>query len=146
MKPTSELVAVGWLTLALPGVGVGTTLPAADDAMRANGYVRTSVVGGNPDMDVARRAPVVVVECWAPPAVGSHLPPWNRAAHLAERVLAATYDPALVNRSIDLSGLGDYAPARVLSVIALGEPRRVDGDPNSWARHELDLHLYWTTA
>lgn len=143
LRPTSELVAVGWLTLALPAVGVGTRLPAADAAMRQNGFVRVAVVGGTPDVYAPRRVPVVVAECWVPPADGSHLPPWNRAGEVAEQVLAATFDPSLANRTVDLSGVGDYAPARVLTVTALQEPRRVDGDPNFWARHELDLSVAW---
>lgn len=146
LRPTSELVAVGWLTRALPGVGVGTRLPAADDAMRAKGYVRTGVVGGSADVDVPRRVPVVVAECWVPPTAGSHLPPWNRAGELAELVLAATYDRALMGVTVDLSGVGSYASARVLTVVALGEPRRVPSDPNNWARQELDLALTWTTT
>ena len=146
LRPTSELVAVGWLTLALPGVGVGTRLPAADDAMRASGFVRASVVGGAPDVYVPRRAPVVVAECWVPPADGSHLPPLNRAGELAEAVAAASFDRSLMGVTVDLSGIGTYAPARVMSVIPLGEPRRVEGDPNFWARHELDLHVFWIPA
>lgn len=114
--------------------------------MRANGYVRTSVVGGSPERYVPLRSPVVVAECWVPPADGSHLPPWNRAGELAESVLAATYDRSLAPLLVDLSSVGNYAPARVLTVVALGEPRRVDGDPNNWARHELDLQLTWTTT
>ena len=144
LRPTSELVAVGWVGLALPGVGVGTRLPAPDDAMRANGFVRCAVVGGHPAIDLPVRSPVIVAECWVPPADGSHLPPWNQAGELAEQLVAATFDRALAGVAVDLSAVGSYAAARVLTVIALGEPRRVDGDPNNWARHELDLQFTWT--
>jgi len=146
LRPTSELVGVGWLTLALPGVGVGTRLPAADDAMRAAGFVRVSIGGGQPDVYTPRRVPVIVAECWVPPAEGSYLPPWNHAGQLAERITAATFDRSLMGVTVDLSSVGDYAPARVLTVVALGEPRRVDGDPNNWARQELDLSLTWLPA
>lgn len=150
LRPTSELVAVGWLAAALPGVGVGTRLPAADASMRSNGFVRVSNSGGTPDIYTPRRAPVVIAECWVPPADGSHLPPWQRAGKLAQAVLDATQDPALQNLTVDVTGLRldgvvlpGYAPARVMSVIARGEPHRVDGDPNFWARQELPLELAW---
>jgi hypothetical protein len=153
LRPTSELVGVGWLTLALPGVGIGTSLPAADDAMRAAGFVRVAVVGGHPDVYTPRRGPVVVAECWVPPANGSHLPPWQRAGHLAQTLVDATQDRALEDVVIDVTGLPldgvllpGYAPARVMTVIALGEPRRVEGDPNYWARSELDLSFAWLPA
>lgn len=150
LRPTSELVAVGWLTRAAPGVGVGTHLPAADDAMRVDGFIRTAVVGGTPDATTPRRAPVIVVECWVPPADGSHLPPWLRAGKLVQTLVDATQDRSLQNVTVDVTGLvldgvtlPGYAPARVLTVIAHGEPRRIEDDPNYWARQEIDLELAW---
>lgn len=144
LRPTSELVAVGWIGLALPTVGVGTRLPAADDAMRANGFVRVDVVGGNVDIDVPLRSPVAVAECWWPSPEGSHLPPWNHAAQLAQRLYDATYDRALMGSTVTLPG--NYAPARVLTVIPLGEPQRVPSDPAFFARYELRLQLAWLST
>lgn len=146
LRPTSELVAVGWVSLALPGVGVGTRLPAADDDMRANGYVVVDVLGGVPAVDMEYRASVVVCECWVPPAVGSHLPPWNQSGQIAQALLDATYDPSLMGVTVDLSAVGDgeYGSARVDTVTALDEPIRVvDNAKNNWARHELRLSVRW---
>lgn len=143
LRPTSELVAVGWLQLALPTVRSGTRLLAPDDDMRRHGYVRASITGGAPDMYTPRRAPVIVAECWVPPAQGSQLMPWNQAGELAEQVIAATNDRTLMGRFIDLSVTGDYQSAFVFTVVALGEPRRVESDPNNFARVELDLQFAW---
>jgi hypothetical protein len=146
LRPTSELVAVGWLKLALPGVsGVDTRLPAADDAMRANGFVRVDVVGGSPAVDVAYRRPVIVAECWVPPAVGSHVPPWNQSGQIAQDLIDVTFDDALMGVVVDLSGIGDgeYGNARVDTVVVLGEPVRVPADPNNLARHEVRLQFRW---
>jgi hypothetical protein len=146
LRPTSELVAVGWLKLAVPGVsGVDTRLPAADDAMRASGFVRVDVVGGSPAVDVAYRRPVLVAECWVPPAVGSHVPPWNQSGQIAQQIIDATFDQALMGVAVDLSGVpgGGYVSARVDTVVALGEPVRVPADPNNFARHEVRLQFRW---
>jgi len=145
LLPTSSLVGRGWLTLALPDVGVGARLPVADDPLRAKGFVRAMVVGGDMDRELPVRRPVIGAECWVPPAVGSDRPPWNHAEQIAARVAAATYDRALTGVTVDLSGVGDYAPAHVLTVIPLGEPQRVP-DPSNWARFDVDLLLTWTTA
>jgi hypothetical protein len=149
LRPTTELVAVGWLKLALPGVsGVDTRLPAADDAMRASGFVRVDVVGGSPAVDVAYRRPVLVAECWVPPAVGSHVPPWNQSGQIAQQIIDATDDWSLRGVTVDLSTIGDgeYGNARVDSVVARSEPVRVPADPNNYARHEVRIQVFWVAA
>lgn len=149
LEPTSELVAVGWLKLALPGVGVDTRLPEADDDMRANGFVVVDVMPGEVAVDMPYFAPVFIAECWVPPAVGSHLPPWNQSGQLAQQLLKATFDPALMGVAVDLSGVGDgeYGGARVDTVTALDMPVRVpDRSANNYARHELRLQMRWVTA
>lgn len=145
--PNAELVASAWLRLAVPGIGVATTLPKVDAAMRTSGFLRVQTVGGTPDTYVPMRAPVVAVEAWAAPATdSSSQPPWGRANTLAERVLAATYNPVLMNVAVDLSSAGDYLPARVRTVVAVSEPRRVTDDPSNFARFDLDLLFTWATA
>jgi hypothetical protein len=150
LRPTSELVAVGWLRLALPGVsGVDTRLPAADDAMRASGFVRVDVVGGSPALGTpAWREPVLVAECWVPPADGSHVPPWNQSGQIAQNIIDATDDWSLRGVTVDLSGIGDgeYGNARVDSVVARSEPVRVPADPNNYARTEIRIQVFWVAA
>jgi hypothetical protein len=146
LPPNTDLVAAAWLRLAVPGVGVATTLPSDVAPLRTAGFVRVATVGGSPGRDVPMRNPVVVAECWAAPAASSAKPPWNRANGIAEQIMAATFDPALMGVLIDLSAVGDYAPARVHTVVALTEPGRVDDDPSNFARFDIDLLLSWTAA
>ncbi len=147
MIPSSDLVAAAWLRLALPGFGVATTLPADATPLRTSGFVRLLTVGGTPERDVPMRRPVVAAECWAAPATeASSKPPWGRAANLAEQLVAATYDRSLMDVTIDLSSQGDYSPARVRTVIALSEPRRIENDPANYARFDVDCEFLWTAA
>lgn len=143
LRANADLVAAAWLRLAVPGIGVATTLPSVTAAMRTDGFIRVLTVGGSPDVDNAFRAPVVAAECWAAPATeGSAQPPWGRANSLAEAVVAATYDRALMNVVLPL---GDYPDVRVRTVVALSEPRRVENDPANYARYDVDLAFTWTT-
>jgi hypothetical protein len=144
--PTTELVSQAWLRLAVPGVRVGTELPAADAALRSDGFIRTSLAGGDPGRFVPMRNPVIGVECWVAPDADSQETAWLQAAQLAERLLAATWDPALQGVVIDLSAFGSYIPARVHDVIAISEPDRNESDPTDWARYDLDLAFTWTTG
>lgn len=147
LSPSSTVVAVGWFSLAVPDVGVDRKLPSATNAMRSNGFVRIQLAGGSPDVDVASRSPVIAAECWVPPsAAGDSLAPWNQAEHLAERLIEATYDRTLMNVAVDLSGLGDYGPAHVFTVVALGEPRQGPDDPSNWARFDVTAQLTWIGA
>lgn len=144
LHPSTDLVAQAWLRLAVPGVRVGDVLPATDDALRTAGFIRAVTVGGRAATYVPLRSPVVTAECWvAPPANGAPRAPWNHAAQIAEQIVGATFDDTLMNVPVDLSSIGDYAPARVLTVIALGEPQRVPNDPDAFARFDLDLQLAW---
>lgn len=146
LLPTTRLVAVGWLQLALPGVGVGTILPPADDELRTVGFVRIAPVGGSPDAYVPMRMPVVQAECWTAPVVSTGKASRSRAEQLANRILAATYDEALQGAVIDLSPVGSFAPARVHTVTAMTEPGEVEGDTTDWSRFDLDIELLWSAA
>jgi hypothetical protein len=108
--------------------------------------MRTAQVGGSPDRYVPMREPVVQVECWLPPPASGRQASWARAEQLANRVVAATYDRSLMGRLIDLSTVGNYAPARVHTVIALSEPDPVEEDDSDWSRFDVDLEFRWTTA
>lgn len=150
-RPTTLLVSQAWLRLALPGVRVASELPEkADQALRTDGFLRTSTVGGGTDRYVPMRNPVIGVECWVAPDPAGGADPeqtaWLIADQLGERLLAATFDRALQGVAIDLSAFGDYAPARVHDVIAVSDPDRNDSDPSDWSRVDLDLAFTWTTG
>jgi hypothetical protein len=49
-----------------------------------------------------------------------------------------------MNRLLDFSARG-YASARVLTVVALSEPGRIEGDPSGFARYDVDLLINWRT-
>lgn len=147
--PFTDLVARGWLRLALPFVDVGDRLPKPSPALRAVGFIRTVTVGGNVDVDVPLRRPIVTAECWVAPAVegqGQDYEPWNAAGGLAQWVIDATYRRELMGVEVDLTDFGAYRPARVHTVIANPEPRRVEGDPGHFARYDVDLQINWTAA
>lgn len=149
LLPTSRLVAEGWLRLAVPGVGVGSELPEVKDApeLRTAGFVRLPIVGGGPDRYVpSYRQPVASAECWFAPAERTGAPQWSHAEQLAERIVAATADRALMGVLVDLSAIGNYPLARVHSVVALSEPDRVEEDDSDWSRVDIDLGLDWSPA
>lgn len=144
LRANNTLVASAWLKLAVPGVGVATRLPAADAAMRTAGFIRVVPVGGSPDLYSPLRSPVVTAECWAAPATeGSSKVPTARANALAEAVIAATYDEALMDVVLDL-GAG-YPDVRVRTVQALSEPLESPDDPSNYGRFDVDLLLLWST-
>jgi hypothetical protein len=144
LEPTTELVGRAWLALAVPYVNVGDELPETDETMRTVGFLRTLTVGGSRDRDVPFWRPVVRVECWvAPPVEGSEFEQWNAAGRLAKWVVDATDDRALMHRLVELTAFGEYKPARVRTVLALGIPRRVE-DPGHFARLDVDLQINWT--
>lgn len=145
LLPPSRLVAAAWLRAALPGVTVADRLPTASAETAEVGVVRLAVVGGSPDRDQPVRRPVVTAECWCSPDPDTGAASWGRAEALAERLVAATYDPALTHLAVDLADRGDYGPARVLTVVALAEPAQVP-DPSDWSRFDVDLQLHWTGA
>ncbi|MFD4830137.1 hypothetical protein ACFWPV_09820 [Streptomyces uncialis] len=142
-RANSELVAVAWLASAAgisPGQ-VATTVPADPRLWAANGFVQVSpVVGGSPNVDNALRKPVLQIETWAA-TPDSGKPPWGKAASLFELLMAATYDDALMQRTLTLPA--GYPQARVLTALFLTEPRRTPADESSYARFTADLALHW---
>lgn len=142
--PTTELVCAAWLRLAVPGPRVDTALPAIDAALRTDGAIRLGVVMGSSDPYTSMHTPVVTAECWVPPDAASQVTPWLIAAQIAQRAWKATYSPALQGVVIDLSTVGSYGSARVHDVTAIRGPDRNEGDPDDWARFDLDLAFTWT--
>jgi hypothetical protein len=145
-EPTTELVSLAWLRLAVPYVNVDEDLPDADATMRSVGFLQTLTVGGTRDRDVPLYRPVTRVSCWvAPPEEGSDVVQWNAVRRLAKWVVDATDNRSLMNKTVPLTAFGNYKPARVTTVLALGIPRRVE-DPGHFARLDVDLQINWTGA
>ena len=144
LRASTELVAIAWLKGTLGDI-VATTLPkpAADGtySWADTGFCTLTVVGGDSDMYVPIRRPVVAVDCWAVNP-GSQKPPWNKAGQLAEAIQAGCYEVQDIPRLLVLPG--DCPPARVLSAYTAYEPRRVPDDASSYARYTLGLTLHWT--
>lgn len=139
--PTTDLVASAWIA-SIPGMDsdmVGATLPK-DVTKWADGFVQVMVVGGSPNLYLPVAQPVVSVDCWAVKP-GSDKAPWGRANYLAELIRSATYDPATVQRTLDLPG--NYPAARCLTVYPTSEPRRVYSDEAGYARFNMDLAFSW---
>lgn len=146
--PNSELVARAWIGSAagLTAGQVALMLPQDASTWAADGFVELggggggAVVGGTPDRYTQLRNPVISVHCWAV-NLASGKPPWGKAARLAELIIAATSDETTIRRALTLPA--GYGPARVQEAYALGEPRRVPGDPGMFAHYQFDLQLHW---
>jgi hypothetical protein len=143
---TNDLVAVAWIA-SIPGLtadGVGTQLPPQDTTWAANGYiVIPATVGGSPHSTMPLRRPVCQVECWAT-TPGSGIPPWGKAADLAEQIRFATYDRFNFARplTISLNGVA-YPGARIVSARILTEPHRAYGDQADYAGVVFDVAFQW---
>lgn len=144
LRANTELVTEAWLSTVdgMPAGAVATTLPADNSTWAASGFVTVGpTVGGQPDVDVPMRRPVVQVDCWAVNPE-SRRPPWGRANWLAELIVAACYDTASMQRTLTLRPPG-FPSARVLAAYPVTEPRRVPSDPAAYARYHLDLQVDW---
>ncbi|WP_213451592.1 hypothetical protein [Rhizomonospora bruguierae] len=149
-RPTSDLVAVAWCrgVAGIPPGAVATTLPkpGADGVIRwaDTGFIQVGpVVGGSMGLEMATRAPVLQISCWATNQ-GSSKPPWGKASQLAQLIVDGTYAGQQYGKRDVSAHLPDsYAGARVMTALAT-EPRRFPGDPGSYARYLLELTLNWT--
>ena len=141
MRATPELVATAWLKTVV-GDRVATTLPKDNASWAASGFCTLVLAGGTPNMYVPLRDPAMGVECWAFNA-DSQKPPWNKAAALAEAVLAACQDHEAIAQTVALPA--GYPAAQVKSAYVTGEPRRIPDDPSSYARYSIPgLVIAWT--
>lgn len=151
LRPTPELVAVAWLgsTDQLETSMVGLRLPRDTSTWSDLGYVTvgnglappsSAVVGGSIQPHNYLRSPVISVHTWAVnPASGR--PPWGKAAQLAESVVAACEDKAVLQRVLTLPP--GYHSARALSVYCPDSPKRMPGDEGAYAHYQLDLVMHW---
>lgn len=144
LLPTTVEVAQAWLRLAAPGVHVDEELPTLKDlpALATLGAIRITPVSGSPNPYVPMRSPVITAECWVAATDSTRKRAWHLAGQLAERLVAASFDRALMGADVDLPG--DYRNARVHTATALADPERVEDEESGWARVDVDLELLWT--
>jgi hypothetical protein len=147
LRANTDLVAVAWLggVTGLTPSMVASRLPTDNTTWAASGFVTVHVSGGTPAIGYALRQPIVTVGCWAN-TLNSVKPPWGKAFHLAETIVAATEptDDAgrrAVHRVLTLPG--SYPSARVLGATVRSEPRRAYGDAGGAAHVLLDVELDW---
>lgn len=145
--PNSGLVAVAWVRGITAASGfdparVAASLPTGDtgDALLRLGWVQVAVVGGSPDIDVPVRRPVVQIDAWVMTQPGGK-PPWGQAWALAEVVRLATEGVHQWRRAVTMPA--GYDPARVLTAMAVSEPREIRSDPGQYARVGFDVEIHW---
>jgi hypothetical protein len=145
MKPaTSELVAVAWVKqvagIAANGM-VSTTLPADNTTWAASGFVRVGPsVGGSSEMYVPITSIVMQFDTFAVNQ-NSLNPAWDKAAELAQRLWAATYDGT--GLGVELVTRAGYRNAVVQAAWPASDPRRIYDDPAAYGHFSVDLHLRW---
>lgn len=140
LRATPELVAEAWLK-TIVGDRVATTLPKDNSSWAASGFCTLVTAGGTPNMYVPLREPVIGVDCWANNPQ-SQKPPWNKAAMLAEAIVAACQDHRNIGQTVTLPS--GYPAAAVRSAYVTGDPRRIPDDPSSYARYSIPgLALAW---
>lgn len=141
LRATPELVATAWLKTVV-GDRVSTTLPKDNTSWAASGFCTLVLAGGTPNIYVPLRDPAMGVDCWAFNAQ-SQKPAWNKAAALAEAIVAACQDHPAIPQTLTLPT--GYPAAQVKSAYITGDPRRVPDDPSSYARYSIPgLVIAWT--
>jgi hypothetical protein len=142
---TTEKVVVAWLA-SLPGITaamVDPQLPPPDSngnlSWAASGFITPYGLGGAPNIYVPVAKPVVGLKCWTvDPTTG--VPPWNKAANLAETIRAGCF----TNSDSQFLTI-PYADwdARLISAYMLTEPRRAFGDLGDYACFDCEVQLHW---
>lgn len=140
LRANNELVAVAWLRTVV-GDRVAHTLPKDITSWVDVGFCTVDTVGGDTNMYVPLRAPVIGVDCWAVNP-GSQKPPWNKASALAQAIQAACWDHPAIPQALTLPT--GYPAVQIRSAYLTGEPRRVPDDASSYARYSIPgLALAW---
>lgn len=146
-RANTTLVASLWLS-SLPGLNSGMVaarLPEKIEqnaSLAASGFVAFQTVGGDPDMYIPERKPVLSIKCYGfPPLSSTRRPQWAVANGLAENIAAACQDVASFNALLTLPS--GYPHARVQQAHLLTEPREMYGDKSYWAIYQFDLQMYW---
>lgn len=127
---------------------IGAALPAPTTTgaipWSETGFVQATCVGGQIEDPTGRRTTLVQVDCWATRLPTSRKPPWGQANQLAEHIIEAARAMTGQERYVDLGAAGtDYDRARILTVLAVDEPRRVPDDPGGYARFMHHVTVTW---
>jgi hypothetical protein len=144
--PTNELAAMTWLRTipSLPTGKVSTRLPGNEAEIGNEGFITVLTVGGNSDIYVPRRSPVIEVKCWAGPVDGDKEPPWDIANGLAEEIREA----CLTHHEFGgiLTTNSRYDNVCVPSAYFLSEPRKMEADSGRFGIYVFELQLHWTRS
>lgn len=143
--PTNELAAISWLKTipGIPPTKVSTRLPSDNSLIAASGFVTVLTVGGNSDIYVPVRSPVIEVKLWAcHETEGSKEPPWWKANQLAEIIREHCLDHTAFGGVITTRT--GYYDVCVPSAYLLSEPRKLEDDEARFAVYTMDLQLHWT--
>lgn len=134
-RANTELVAVAFFKTIHPNVG--TTLPEKTDSWTDLGFVQVTNQGGNRNIYVPMRHPLVRVDAWAVKP-GSSKPPWGKAGDLAETVIHLCES---VN-NVRLALPNNYPDAQLFTAFAPNDPQRVP-DPSGYARFTFLVQINW---
>lgn len=142
--PTNELAAITWLRTVpgVPSTKVSTRLPDDNSLIAPSGFVTVLTVGGDSDIYVPRRSPVIEVKTWAYKGPGQKEAPWWLANQIAESIREACLD----HKSFGgiLTTRSGYDNVCVPSAYLLNEPRKMESDDGEFAIYVFDLQLHWT--
>jgi hypothetical protein len=149
-RPVSDLVVQAWLA-TVPGLSasmIGAALPAPNTngsiGWSTTGFVQSTIVSGQVEDPTGRRTTLVQIDCWATGLPTSRKPPWGKANQLAEHIIEAARAGTGQEQYVDVGAAGtDYDRARILTVLAADEPRRVPGDQGGYARFMHHLTITW---
>lgn len=142
LRANSELVARAFVSSLNLGpsasYGVGTILPEDKNTWK-DGFVQVQIVGGQTDMYVPTRKPMIQCDVYVP-SINSSKPQWGRANNIVEGIINAAYVGNFPSFDLDL---GTYPTVRVQSMYIASEPRRIYGDPGGHARYTMDIVITW---
>lgn len=145
--PTDELVAVAWIKAALGLTnGVSTNLPDPPWGDTDDTWLQVMQIGGSAATDVPMMDAAVSVNAFAHTA-NSLKPAWNKANHLLQRLLIATYQTQRPpSNRVEVEMPGDFGEAIVCAVRPLSLPRRIPSDPSQYAVYNMDIGIMWYPA
>jgi hypothetical protein len=139
----NQLVANAAVKEILGGADyVGPTLPKQKNgafSWQDTGFVQVLPMVGSRDMDTDMRSPIVSIDVWGVGRPGSAKAPFGLVNNLCELVLhgAKHWKPHRVTLP------GAYPNARVYTMVASTEPRRVP-DLQSYAHMNFHLVINWS--
>jgi hypothetical protein len=143
--PSSVAIMVAWIQQVAGIPHAAATLPSPEGWFDTGFVTVPAVVGGNPDIYVPERRPVLQVDCWAATraATGaksaSRKPPLLMANALAETIVLATYPTPVPTITLP----AQYLPVWVGAVYPVSEVRRIPEPTSGLAHFSVDIALEW---